>query len=143
MNLSAAMTVCLQKVADFRCVSNKFISSYLLHSVQTHSLTSPLKKRLNQSALMTSWTPKTPTPTLSPPPSPPNIPLCSRASNETSTDSDVCSQGSTDSLPHCARSLCRPLLEENCEPTQTNKLIFFFPPPFCPSIQLVVAPTWS
>lgn len=46
INLSAAMTVCLQKVADFRCVSNKFISSYLC--TQTKCTHSPLPLKTTQ-----------------------------------------------------------------------------------------------
>lgn len=128
MTCGAGWWICLQR---WHCVSKtspqtwttcwlslriKLISLLLLlHSNQTHSLTSPLKNNSTKVHL------RLPEPLNPTPPNTPSAHVHSQMKHARTLMSAA--KGSTDSLPHPARCLCRPLLEENCEPTQTSQLI--------------------
>lgn len=86
-----------------------------LRSNPTHSLTSPLKKQRNQKCTYDVPNPLNPTP-----PNTRSAHVHSQMKHARTRMSAA--KGSTDSLPHPARCLCRPLLEENGKPTQTGRL---------------------
>ncbi len=128
----------------FRCVSNWLIYSHFCN--QTKHTHSPLPlKQLNQSALTTSRTPEPLNPT------PPNThPAHVHSQTKHARTPMSAAKGSTDSLPHPARCLCRPLLEESCEPTQTNPtqlsfltLFLFSSRSHQPGVEGKIHPSWG